>query len=102
MFMGWLWFIPAFHMDSSNKAETTFRLSRQEVDFPLGLGSHIVDVTASLEWCGPSPVDVVDPPPRQSSEDSAQGKSEPTGLGTALDAAAAGKLGDAATVVGDE
>lgn len=101
--MGWFWLVPSFHLSPSNKAETAFRLSRKEVDFPLGIGSHIIDVTASLQWCSPE-ADVVCPPPRQTSEDSAQGRGEPTGLGAALEAAAMGETRDAAnaTTVGDE
>ena len=104
--MGWLWFIPTFHMmhlRSSRKDETTFRLSRKEVDFPLGIGSHIIDVTASMEWCAPE-TDIVCPPPRQNSEDSAEGRGEPTGLGAALEAAAIGQTQDAvdANAVGNE
>lgn len=51
--MGWLWFIPAFHMSApfaQPENTTKFLLTRQEIDFPLGIGSAIVDVEISLEW----------------------------------------------------
>ncbi len=55
--MGWFWFIPTFHMPhpipssaSEKTAPTHFKLSRKEVDFPLGIGSHLVDVDIEMEW----------------------------------------------------
>lgn len=106
VFMGWFWFIPTFHMTHPRRSTgepTSFRLTRKEVDFPLGIGSHIVDVTVSMEWCAPE-ADVVCPPTRQDSQDSAEGRGEPTGLGAVLEAAAIGETRDAAAAaaVGDE
>jgi phosphatidylinositol-3,4,5-trisphosphate 3-phosphatase and dual-specificity protein phosphatase PTEN len=55
--MGWLWFVPAFHMpqplprtadDVPQSAH--LRLSRKDVDFPLGLGSWIVDIDIEMAW----------------------------------------------------
>ncbi|OBZ78147.1 Phosphatidylinositol 3,4,5-trisphosphate 3-phosphatase and dual-specificity protein phosphatase PTEN [Grifola frondosa] len=63
VFMGWFWFIPTFHMPyarSSAKSGTTMLLSKKEIDFPLGIGSHIVDVEVSMEWCS-EVADDVDP-----------------------------------------
>lgn len=68
--MGWIWLIPTFHMphpaptetnnsndDSSTvPTRTSIRLTRKEVDFPIGLGTGIVDVEISLEWVVPSDV----------------------------------------------
>jgi phosphatidylinositol-3,4,5-trisphosphate 3-phosphatase and dual-specificity protein phosphatase PTEN len=61
VFMGWLWFIPTFHIPhppnrpyastSQPRTTTKFILSRKEIDFPLGIGSDIVDVEISLQWC---------------------------------------------------
>ena len=104
--MGWFWFIPTFHMThprSSAREPTLFRLTRKEVDFPLGVGSHIVDVTVAMEWCPPD-ADGARPPSRQDSSDSVQGKGDPTGLGAALQAAALGQPSEAvdATTVGEE
>ncbi|KAF5383289.1 hypothetical protein D9615_005022 [Tricholomella constricta] len=51
--MAWLWFIPTFHMlPASESASTTLCLTRKELDFPLGLGSGIVDVAVGMEWVG--------------------------------------------------
>ncbi|KLO17639.1 hypothetical protein SCHPADRAFT_867729 [Schizopora paradoxa] len=59
VFLGWFWFIPTFHMlcpipsTTSTKTEPThFKLTRKEVDFPIGIGSHLVDVDVELEWIG--------------------------------------------------
>jgi len=54
--MGWLWFIPAFHVLASDvssvqpKETTKLVLTRKEIDFALGVGSAIVDVEISMEW----------------------------------------------------
>lgn len=47
--MGWFWFIPVFHI-SEKKSESIARLilQRQDVDFPLGVGSAIVDVEIGM------------------------------------------------------
>lgn len=57
VFMGWLWIIPAFHMpqpDSSAPLEpgeaTKLTLTRKEIDFPIGIGSELIDVEISMEW----------------------------------------------------
>lgn len=64
VFMGWIWFIPTFHMpqpppasSSISATKTTLLLSRKEVDFPLGLGQGIVDVVINLEWVTPVDTD---------------------------------------------
>lgn len=89
--MGWIWFIPMFHMLQASKDTTRILLTRKEVDFPLGLGSAIVDVEISLEAC--EETDTVQPPARQTSEQS-QGRSEPGGV-AALQAIAGGSsVGD--------
>ena len=106
VFMGWFWFVPTFHMTHPRRSvcePTLFRLGRKEIDFPLGVGSHLVDVTVAMEWCPPDAEDTR-PPSRQSSRDSAEGKGEPTGLAAALEAAAIGQTQEAvdATAVGKE
>ncbi|QRV81977.1 Dual specificity phosphatase, catalytic domain [Ceratobasidium sp. AG-Ba] len=45
--MGWMWFIPAFHMAES-EVETTIKLTRKEVDFPLGVGAWIESIEIVL------------------------------------------------------
>ncbi|KAJ3517517.1 hypothetical protein NLJ89_g463 [Agrocybe chaxingu] len=84
VFMGWLWFIPTFHMHqppptasttpSSESLKSTLRLTRKELDFPLGLGSSIIDVDIEMEWVvtpfGQAGVEVVEPPLRARTEDS--------------------------------
>ncbi|GLB39123.1 hypothetical protein LshimejAT787_0602850 [Lyophyllum shimeji] len=61
VFMAWLWFIPAFHMTPSS-GPTTFRLTQGELDFPLGLGTAIIDVEVELEWLSPADAERVQPP----------------------------------------
>ncbi|KAF7761729.1 hypothetical protein Agabi119p4_9721 [Agaricus bisporus var. burnettii] len=58
VFMGWIWLIPTFHMphppletqDADGTTTQTIRLSRKDVDFPIGLGAGIIDVEISLKW----------------------------------------------------
>ncbi|KAF8499993.1 phosphatases II [Gautieria morchelliformis] len=56
VFMGWLWFVPAFYMPQplpradDVPQSTHIRLSRKDVDFPLGIGSWIVDIDIEIEW----------------------------------------------------
>ncbi|CAL1709124.1 unnamed protein product [Somion occarium] len=91
VFMGWFWFIPTFHMQHprSAGAVTTLRLSRKELDFPLGIGSNIIDLEVTMEWCSES-ADVVEPPVRQGSPESQAGEGEPTGFAATVQAIATG------------
>ncbi|KZS97246.1 phosphatases II [Sistotremastrum niveocremeum HHB9708] len=50
IFMGWLWFIPAFHMQGGEEA-TRFKLTRKEIDFPLGPGEWLINVDVQMKWC---------------------------------------------------
>ncbi|TFK77365.1 hypothetical protein BDN72DRAFT_830526 [Pluteus cervinus] len=53
IFMGWAWFIPAFHIPAYSEGSTEvtrMRLSREDLDFPLGIGSDIIEVEIALEW----------------------------------------------------
>ncbi|TFK41650.1 hypothetical protein BDQ12DRAFT_703689 [Crucibulum laeve] len=101
VFMGWVWFIPAFHMpqpppSSSNPNPATpskkFVLTRKEVDFPVGIGSGLVDVEISMEWVTPEDVhraeDLADvePPPRAKSGDALDDTTEPGGLAATVQA----------------
>ncbi|KAG8737009.1 Telomerase protein component 1 [Ceratobasidium sp. 414] len=45
--MGWIWFIPAFHV-ADGETETTIKLTRKELDFPLGIGAWIEGVEIVL------------------------------------------------------
>ncbi|KAH7345635.1 hypothetical protein B0J17DRAFT_640630 [Rhizoctonia solani] len=45
--MGWMWFIPAFHM-TDGATESTIKLTRKEVDFPLGVGAWIESIEIVL------------------------------------------------------
>jgi phosphatidylinositol-3,4,5-trisphosphate 3-phosphatase/dual-specificity protein phosphatase PTEN len=83
--MGWLWFIPTFHMPqpppspaSSPLPPTKFVLTRKELDFPVGLGTGIVDVEIEMEWIPSSELIAVDvEPPTPLSE---TGEESVTGL----------------------
>ncbi|KAG6868640.1 hypothetical protein C0993_012684 [Termitomyces sp. T159_Od127] len=61
VFMGWLWFIPTFHMKPTSEGPTRFSLKRKELDFPLGLGSAIIDVEIKMEWLSQGDTEVVQP-----------------------------------------
>ncbi|KAJ1302055.1 hypothetical protein OPQ81_000889 [Rhizoctonia solani] len=45
--MGWMWFVPAFHM-ADGATESTIKLTRKEIDFPLGVGAWIEGVEIVL------------------------------------------------------
>ncbi|KAK0197271.1 hypothetical protein F5146DRAFT_1014777 [Armillaria mellea] len=91
IFMGWMWFIPIFHMppppstSDSHDAPTvsTFRFTRKDLDFPLGIGSSILDVEVALEWVSESDAAAVQPFTRTSGEE------EPLGLANIVQAIAA-------------
>lgn len=59
--MGWFWFIPAFHMPPAplpietppHAGPAHLLLTRKELDFPLGVGTALVDVDVELEWVVP-------------------------------------------------
>ncbi|EGO03571.1 hypothetical protein SERLA73DRAFT_83635 [Serpula lacrymans var. lacrymans S7.3] len=54
VFMGWLWIIPAFHIPRASPQDnsiTRLLFTRKDIDFPLGIGSSLVDVEVTLEWC---------------------------------------------------
>ncbi|KAF9522741.1 hypothetical protein CPB83DRAFT_911162 [Crepidotus variabilis] len=111
VFMGWTWFIPTFHMpqpppaspsDSSTPPKSTLKLTRADIDFPLGLGSSIIDLEIEMEWIVPQPsplpqangdvqgLEVVEPPVRARTEDSKIGteaEPESTGLAAVVHAA---------------
>jgi len=91
VFLGWFWFIPAFHI--SAEQNNVLKLTRKEVDFPLGLGSGLIDVEVSLERCEEP---YVEPPSRVDSVGSEEGKGEPPGaIGNAVEAIATGNIGGA-------
>ncbi|KAF7323923.1 Phosphatases II [Mycena kentingensis (nom. inval.)] len=109
IFIGWAWFVPTFHMDqpppssaapssasttgsissASSPPPTKFTLERKQMDFPIGLGSALVDVDIEMEWVRPG--ENVQPPQRNASL-------EPEGvsLGMKIEAAATAGIGDAA------
>lgn len=72
--MGWFWFIPAFHFDQEGKKKR-WKLTKKELDFPLGLGSDIVDVEIEMERADEM---LAEPPARVSSVESRAGKGEPS------------------------
>ncbi|KAF8580595.1 phosphatases II [Ramaria rubella] len=72
VFMGWLWFIPAFHMTQPPPRTTDeapspvhFRLGRKDVDFPLGIGAWIVDIDIEMAWVAIESQASYDPPPQR-------------------------------------
>ena len=53
VFMGWLWFIPCFHLPQPpipTAPPVKIVLPRSEVDFPLGFGALLLDVEITLGW----------------------------------------------------
>ncbi|KAJ4466927.1 hypothetical protein C8J55DRAFT_439273 [Lentinula edodes] len=106
VFMGWLWFIPTFHMSQpppySNLSQpqpsnisSKLVLQRKELDFALGIGSSIIDVEISLEWLKETEVETVQPPARVNTEDeeiAPEKVEEPAGIGAKIEAMAAGDV----------
>lgn len=78
---------------SSPQPPTRFVLTRKEIDFPLGVGSAIIDVEISLEWVPLTDSENVQPPARQTSEESKA--EEPTGFAATVEAVTSGRVGDA-------
>lgn len=74
--MGWFWFIPAFHF-ARGEQKKKWRLARKELDFPLGVGSDIVDVEIEMERVDET---LAEPPARVSSIESLAGKGEPSSV----------------------
>ncbi|KAL0069598.1 Telomerase protein component 1 [Marasmius tenuissimus] len=98
IFMGWLWFVPTFHMpqppptNGHPSEPTTIKLTRKELDFPLGVGSSIVDVEITLEWVTRADNDRVQPPAVATpAEEKEEGRSEPMGLTAAAQAVTTGQ-----------
>ncbi|KZT28129.1 hypothetical protein NEOLEDRAFT_1176278 [Neolentinus lepideus HHB14362 ss-1] len=84
IFMGWFWFIPQFHLPSDWRPTSTepVRLvfQKKDVDFPLGIGSSIIDVEVILEQLSPGEAtqEPLEPPLRGTSIETTAGvKSEP-------------------------
>ncbi|KAJ6631161.1 hypothetical protein B0H10DRAFT_1981154 [Mycena sp. CBHHK59/15] len=97
VFICWLWLIPTFHMaqpppaaGSASPPPTKVTLTRKETDFPLGLGSALIDLEISMEWLRATDSEAVQPPARQTS---AEGTGEPAGVAATVVAVTAGKLG---------
>lgn len=92
--MGWFWFIPTFHMPhprGAGEQGATLVLTRKEIDFPVGIGASIMDVSVSMAWCSEA-ADIISPPERQGSMESAAGEGEPTGIAATLQAVAGGEV----------
>ncbi|CDO74848.1 hypothetical protein BN946_scf184280.g8 [Trametes cinnabarina] len=96
VFMGWFWFIPTFHMPhprESGEQSATLMLTRKEIDFPVGLGSNIIDVSVSMEWCSEA-ADVMKLPGTEEDAETGEGhgEPEPTGIAATLQAVASGEV----------
>ncbi|KAL7284123.1 hypothetical protein ACG7TL_001404 [Trametes sanguinea] len=95
VFMGWFWFIPTFHMPhprgSDEQQSATLVLARKEIDFPVGIGSNIVDVSVSMEWCSEA-ADVMKQPATEEGTDPGEGNGESTGIAATLQAVASGEV----------
>jgi phosphatidylinositol-3,4,5-trisphosphate 3-phosphatase/dual-specificity protein phosphatase PTEN len=100
--MGWLWFIPIFHLSnslSSTHETTQFTLTREELDFALGIGSAIIDVEISMQVCGEAEADTVQPLARQTSQELGDEEvDESAGITSAVITAAAGGVKEAVEV----
>lgn len=53
------------HDSEAARSPTEFKLTRKEVDFPLGPGSWLIDVTLEMEWAGKEAAAVVPKPPKK-------------------------------------
>ncbi|KAI8986888.1 phosphatases II [Trametes punicea] len=94
VFMGWFWFIPAFHMPhprSSGEQSATLVLTRKEIDFAVGIGSNIIDVSMSIEWC-PERTDAFSPSTVQEGSEFKGDEDEPADIGATVGAAISGEV----------
>ena len=66
--------IPAFHF-AEGERKKKWKLTRKELDFPLGVGSDIIDVEIEMERADET---LAEPPARVSSIESRAGKGEPS------------------------
>ncbi|KAL0578887.1 Telomerase protein component 1 [Marasmius crinis-equi] len=95
IFMGWAWFVPTFHMPQPPPSNgntppepTKLKLTRKDIDFPLGVGSSIIDVEISLEWLARADTERVQPPAVATpAEEKEAGGIEPMGLASVAQAA---------------
>ncbi|KIJ56953.1 hypothetical protein M422DRAFT_57516 [Sphaerobolus stellatus SS14] len=71
VFLGWIWFIPTFHMPQP-PPQTGAEIPPLDIDFPVGIGSWIVDLDIEMQWLPLASAAV--PPARQTSKDSAEGE----------------------------
>ncbi|KAJ7716574.1 phosphatases II [Mycena maculata] len=100
VFMCWIWLIPTFHMPqppppagATPPSPTKITLTRKECDFPLGVGSAIVDVEIEMDWLRTSDGEGVQPPAWQTSEESAKGgRDEPAGIAATVEAVTTGNI----------
>jgi len=105
--MGWFWFVPTFHMPqpppspspppAAPPIKTTFLLTRKDLDFPLGLGSAIIDVELEMEWVVPRAAgaprklgEVQEPTHTENSQVSRDGEPGQSILATAVQAVVGG------------
>jgi hypothetical protein len=62
IFMGWIWFIPTFHMPQPppssppffESPKTTVFIPRNDIDFAIGIGGAIVNAEIEMHWVVPS------------------------------------------------
>ena len=47
--LGWVWLIPAFHM-SPDSPSASLVLTRDDIDFAIGIGKAVVDMKISFAW----------------------------------------------------
>ncbi|TRM68147.1 hypothetical protein BD626DRAFT_424809 [Schizophyllum amplum] len=100
IFMGWSWFVPTFHMPQPppgvgspkdiTPSRTTMHLTRKELDFPIGIGEHVLDVEIDMEWLRPEDAEAVQPPAREDSQEAVEA-GEPAGLAAQMPAVVAGR-----------
>ncbi|KAF9226378.1 hypothetical protein BS17DRAFT_777148 [Gyrodon lividus] len=48
--LGWVWLIPAFHIPPDSPSSTLV-LTRDDIDFSIGIGKALVDMKVSFVWC---------------------------------------------------
>jgi len=100
--MGWAWFIPTFHLPhplSSTHGTTRFILTREELDFALGVGSAIINMEISMQVCEEAEADMIHPLAEQNTQELEDEEvNEPAGIASAVIAAATGGIEEAAEV----
>jgi hypothetical protein len=100
VFMGWLWFIPAFHLPprpspaasaGTQAASAKLFLTRKDIDFPVGVGKGLIDVEIEMEWVERAATETEKAKSLDNDADPVPGEKRKKAVGEAANAVAGGQ-----------